>query len=144
MKFESGKILEDRSSLIERVKSALSKHEDIIFAYIFGGVAKGRITPLSDIDIAVYLKDVENIDLWEKKVQILKDLEEELKTEEIDLVVLNEAPISLKGRIMQNKILIIDRDKSFRCSFESLTLKEFFDFSILEREILYRRYKIDR
>lgn len=30
-----------------------------IFAYIFGGLAKGKIGPLSDIDIAVYLGSTE-------------------------------------------------------------------------------------
>ncbi|ACI19811.1 nucleotidyltransferase [Dictyoglomus thermophilum H-6-12] len=55
---------------------------------------------------------------------------------------MNEAPISLKGRILENKIVIVDRDPSFRYSFESITLREFLDFSIKEKQILFRRYKV--
>jgi len=48
----------------------------------------------------------------------------------------------LKARIIQNKKVLIDKDPNLRYSFESLTLREYFDFSIKEKDILYRRYKI--
>jgi predicted nucleotidyltransferase len=33
----------------------LQEREDIAFAYLFGSTATGKATPLSDLDIAVYL-----------------------------------------------------------------------------------------
>ncbi|MBC7320481.1 nucleotidyltransferase domain-containing protein [bacterium] len=128
--------------LILKAKDILEKHNSIIFAYLFGGLAKGRISPISDIDIAVYLRETEN--LLEVKLEILSLLSEVLNTDEIDLVILNTAPLPLKARIIQNKKVLVDKDPSLRYSFESLTLREYFDFSIKERDILYRRYNIVR
>lgn len=67
-------MLENLREIIPKIKKALEKHKDIVFAYVFGSLAKGRITLLSDIDIAVYLEDSKNIDLFNKKIQILRDL----------------------------------------------------------------------
>ncbi len=128
--------------IISRANDALEKHDKVIFVYLFGGLAKGRVSPISDIDIAVYLKDVEN--LMEVKLEILSLLSEALNTDEIDLVILNSAPLPLRARIIQNKKVLVDKDPSFRCSFESLTLREYFDFSVKEREIFNRRYNLGR
>ena len=50
--------------LLKDLEKELRRNPDIIFAYLFGSYGKGRIHPLSDVDIAVYLK--ENIDFFEK------------------------------------------------------------------------------
>lgn len=137
-----GSLPSDIEELISKAKNVLEGHNNIVFAYLFGGLAKGRVSPISDIDIAVYLKDTEN--LLEVKLEILSLLSEVLNTDEIDLVILNSAPLPLKARIIQNKKLLVDKDPYLRYSFESLTLREYFDFSIKERDILYRRYNLDR
>jgi predicted nucleotidyltransferase len=69
----------------------------IIFAYIFGGLARERQNPLSDVDLAVYVKDARKIDYLE----LFGNIANIIGTDEIDLVVLNAAPISLAGRILQ-------------------------------------------
>ena len=38
-------------------KKGLEKERDILFAYIFGSRATGKVYPESDLDIAVYLKE---------------------------------------------------------------------------------------
>ena len=116
----------------------LASDDRIIFAYIFGGLAAGEHRPLSDIDIAVYLDG--DVDKAEAKLDIMGVLSDTLKTDEIDLVILNEAPISLVGRILKKKRLLTDKQPFLRHSFESLALRKFFDFSRKEQEILYRRF----
>ena len=110
----------------------------IIFAYIFGGLAMGEQRPLSDVDIAVYLDSY--VDKAEAKLEILGSLTDILKTDEIDLVILNCAPISLVGRILKKKRVLVDKQPFLRHSFESLALREYFDFSRLEQDILFRRF----
>lgn len=66
------------------------------------------------------------------------------KTDEIDLVVLNTAPLSLRGRIQRHRLTIADRNPFLRHRYESLTMREFFDFSIRERAILEGRYQHGR
>jgi uncharacterized protein len=111
---------------------------DIVFAYLFGGLARKKKGPFSDADIALYVKDPRNIDY----MGFLEKISNILGTEEIDLVILNTAPISLTGRILKSRRLLIDKDPFLRHRYESLTLREFFDFEIKERAILRSRYAI--
>ena len=48
-------------SRIQNLKNVLLQDGNIIFAYLFGGLTKGEVKDLSDIDIAVYLKDTGNL-----------------------------------------------------------------------------------
>ena len=125
-------------SRINLLEPLLESDSRIIFAYIFGGLATGSQRPLSDIDIAVYLDSC--VDKAEAKLEIIGSLSDTLKTDEIDLVILNDAPISLVGRILKKKRLIADKQPFLRHRFESLALREFFDFSRNEQDILFRRF----
>jgi len=124
--------------LIPKALTYLQSMPDIIFAYLFGSFAKGKNFSLSDVDIAVYLK--EPSDIQEKKMEILGTLIDILQTDEIDLVALNSAALPLRMRILENKKVVVDREPFLRHHYESLTMREYFDFSILEREILNRRF----
>ena len=79
------------SELLPQASSYLKARKDILFAYLFGSLTSGMLKPLSDIDIAVYLK---------KRLEIIGDLADILKTDEIDLVILNTAPLSLQMMMM--------------------------------------------
>lgn len=140
IKFE--KIPPDILSRIASVKELLDRDPRIVFAYLFGGLAKGEVRPLTDVDIAVYLNSTE--DLAEYKLDLFSKLSEALGTSELDLVVLNTAPESLSGRILQNKEILADKEPFRRHAYESLTLRKFFDFTIKENYIFSRRYKIGR
>lgn len=94
--------------------------------------------PLSDVDIAVYFS--EDANLVAMKMEILGDLTAILQTDEIDLVVLNTAPLPLKIRILQKKKAIADRDPFVRHRYESLTMRSYFDFAKKEKDILERRF----
>lgn len=114
------------------------RDRNILFAYLFGGLARGRFNPLSDIDLALFLKDERKTDYLEA----FGSISEILGTGEIDLVILNKAPLSLSGRILQSRQVLVDKAPFVRHRYESLTLRMFFDFSIKERDILRRRYGI--
>jgi predicted nucleotidyltransferase len=116
----------------------LRARPDVSFAYLFGGLAAGRRTPLSDVDVAVFLTS--EADPIEARLEILGELMGALGTERIDLVVLNAAPLSLRGRILASRKLLADNRPFERHAFESLTQREFFDFGVRERRLLRRRY----
>ena len=124
--------------LIPKALTYLQSMPDILFAYLFGSFGRGKRLPLSDVDIAVYLK--ERLVVQEKKIEILGALSDILQTDEIDLVVLNNAPLPLRMSILENKKVVVDREPFLRHHYESLTMREYFDFSILERGILNRRF----
>jgi len=124
--------------LIPQAVAYLQSRGDINFAYLFGSFGRGKHFPLSDVDIAVYLKEPTVIQ--ERKMEVLGTLIDILQTDEIDLVVLNNASLPLRMRILESKKVVVDREPFLRHRYESLTMREYFDFSILEREILNRRF----
>ena len=125
-------------NLIPEAVKYLQARREIYFACIFGGLAKRQPSPLSDVDVAVYLK--EDVDVREEKMEILGALMDLLQTEEIDLVILNRAPLTLRMKILENKRVIVDKVPFLRHQYESLTMREYFDFSISELRILERRF----
>ena len=124
--------------LLPVAQAYIKSRKDVLFAYLFGGLARGKPSPLSDVDIAVYLS--EDGDVIEKKMEILGKLMELLETDEIDLVILNSAPLALRMKILETKKVIVDNVPFLRHHYESLTMREFFDFSIREMAILERRF----
>ncbi|MCG2814017.1 MAG: nucleotidyltransferase domain-containing protein [Thermodesulfovibrionales bacterium] len=127
-------------SRIQNLKNVLLQDDNIVFAYLFGGLTKGEVKDLSDIDIAVYLKDTGNLAGY--KLQLFDRLSNALGTSELDLVMLNTVSLSIAGRILQNKKLLIDKEPFRRHIYESVTLREFFDFKLKEDAFFARRYGI--
>lgn len=138
IKFEKlpGEIL----ARLGKVQEMLFRDDNVIFAYLFGGLAEGAAKPLSDVDVAVYLRSTAG--LAEYKLGLFSRLTDELGTSELDLVVLNTAPTSLAGRVLQQKRVLVDKEPTRRHSYESVTLREFFDFRIKEEAFFNRRYGI--
>jgi len=124
--------------LLPKALTYLQSKPDILFAYLLGSFGRGTYFLLSDVDIAVYLKEPTNNQ--EKKVEILFELIDILRTDEIDLVILNAAPLPLRMKILENKKVVVDHDPCQRHIYESSTMREYFDFSIKEKDILYRRF----
>jgi hypothetical protein len=125
-------------SLLPKAETYLNSREDVLFAYLFGSLVKRKIAPLSDVDIAVYLSVDSRLHI--RKLEILGELTGLLQTDEIDLVVLNSAPITLRMKILENKKVIVDNDPFLRHRYESLVMREYFDFSIRETAILEGRF----
>jgi predicted nucleotidyltransferase len=132
------KIPENILELLPDAAAYLEDHPKILFAYLFGSLARGKPLPLSDVDIAVYLADSRNVK--EDKLDILGNLMDILQTDEIDMVVLNTAGLPLVMNILKNKKIIVDKDPFSRHTFESLIMRKYFDFSIKESSQLQRRY----
>jgi uncharacterized protein len=138
IKFEQ--LQKDAPTRIPLVKKVISEDDNIVFAYIFGGLASGNLKPLSDMDIAVYLRETDS--LAEYKLDLFHRITGAFGSNELDLVILNTAPVSIAGRILQNKQILADKNPLSRNSFESVTLRKFFDFKVKEKTIFLLRYGI--
>lgn len=132
------KLPENILDLLPGAVDFLTSHPKVIFSYLFGSLARRQPSPLSDVDIAVYLKPAANF--AEYKLEILGELMDILQTDEIDLVILNTADIPLVMNIVKTKEVIVDNDPYERHRFESLVMRKYFDFSYKELGQLRRRY----
>lgn len=94
-------------------------------AYLFGSRARGTSRRDSDADIAV-LTD-RRLDLLEREV--LSDrLAQALGVPEVDLVMLEEASLELRGHVVQEGTLVHSADEPRRVAFEARTRSEWFDY----------------
>ncbi len=98
--------------------------------------------PFSDMDIAVYV--LEGPDLVSEKLALLGQLIDDLETDNLDLVLLNTAPLPLQARVLRDKEVLVDRKPHFRHCFESLVIRKYLDFSIREEAMLKRRFNLGR
>lgn len=119
---------------IEALKAALEADGRVRFAYLFGSRARGDATATSDVDIAVHLTS--EADPLETPPALAGLASVVLGTDDVDLVILDRAPISLRHRIVRDRRVIVDRCPAFRIAFESRTLREGWDFARHERTML--------
>jgi predicted nucleotidyltransferase len=122
------------AGLGEAIASAAS---DIQFAYLFGSAATGTLTPRSDIDVALYVAP--GADSHAVRLAAARAATRQLATDAVDVVLLNAVPLSVSGRVLASRRVILDRDPHARHAYESLTLRKFHDFRVRERRILAAR-----
>jgi uncharacterized protein len=132
------KVPEDIRQRIDLLPDLFVEDSNIVFAYLFGGLVRDQRKPLSDVDLGIYVKNIKRLNY----LSLFGKISQILGTDEIDLVILNSAPISFAGRILQKRKILIDKDPFLRHQYESRILREFFDFTINEKEILHGRYGI--
>lgn len=105
--------------------------------YLFGSTAENKKGPLSDYDFAVYFIEKDKKKVLGLKCELMDKIARTLKTDKIDLVVLNvaEKP-ELKYNIIKEGKLIFEREP-YKILIEPKILNEYFDFySLLLRHNL--------
>lgn len=106
----------------------LRAQPDIAAAYLFGSLATGRATPQSDIDIAVLLMHVPDDPVERLGRQLeLTDQLRQFSDRDMDVVVLNKAPIILRWQVLAHGRLLYQGDRNTRAGFEVQTGKEYED-----------------
>ncbi len=140
-------IAEKSDLLLEQLKDALEKEDDIIFAYLFGSYAHGIVHLESDIDIAFYLKSSEIKECLKREKEILSILIDRIHTDRIDLKILNTSTLIFQYYVLKEGILILVMDPQKRVDFETNVMERFFELKpYLDeyREMLLRRIKDDQ
>lgn len=119
---------------IENIKNIFEKHPSVKLAYFFGSKATWTSGPLSDYDFAVYLDEKDTEKMFEIKFKLNDEICRELKTDKVDIVILNltESP-EFKYDVIKNGKLIFEREP-FKVVVEPRILNEYFDF----RDLLLR------
>ncbi|WP_048049066.1 type VII toxin-antitoxin system MntA family adenylyltransferase antitoxin [Methanosarcina mazei] len=120
--------------LEQRLRDFLSVVKGVKLAYLFGSTARGESNCLSDIDIAVLFDDaLLQKEAFDPQVELISELTCLLKTDNVDLVVLNDSPLLLTYNIIREGI-ILKSDEPLRVKFETKMMSRYLD----------ERYHIER
>ncbi len=121
-----------RGALAARLAEALAPRDEILEAYLFGSRARGRPRADSDIDVAVCVDAGKARALggsWGYRATLTADLMAALRTNDVDVVVLNEAPPLLYHRVLRDGIRILSRDLAATTARAGRALSRWFDFA---------------
>jgi len=108
-----------------KIKKIFSDENNISLAYIFGSQLKGKTGPLSDYDFAIFLSRKPS---FQFKYRLKNKLVTILNTGQVDLVILNDAPIELKYNVIAAGKIIFQKNSIIRTEFEADTLSRYFDY----------------
>jgi len=113
---------------IERRLRDYAAGKALVALYLFGSTAAGTDTRLSDVDVAVLLpEELPKADYLEFRLELAAELSQLLRTDAVDLVILNDAPPLLRHRAIIQGKLIYSGDDIARVRFEVRTLQEYLD-----------------
>lgn len=102
------------------------RYAEVQLIYLFGSQVSGAVGPTSDVDIAVQL--TESADIYRLRSELAHELTKELETDQIDLVVLNEAPIELSFHVIADGIRLYERSVADRVECEAYIMSRYGDY----------------
>lgn len=115
------------ASVQDRLRACLAQASSpVVAAYLFGSAARGETTPLSDVDIALYLDEPSRDRRVEAYLGLRRRLAQALANGPVDLVLLNDAPPALAGRIIAGDLLY-SADERERIRLETTILSQYQD-----------------
>jgi predicted nucleotidyltransferase len=103
--------------------------------YLFGSTARGTARDGSDIDLGILFVEPPAATLEAQPYDLEAALERRLGRR-VEVVVMNQAPVDLRSRVLREGRLLFDGDRSARIAFEVRTRNEAFDL-----EPILRRYR---
>lgn len=127
IKFNMKSIVTDINS--KRLKEIFSRYPYIAAAYLFGSYAQDREGPMSDIDIAILLKEShpEGKKLIHE-INYLAYLLSKSFGREFDLIVLNYQGLIFQHNVLKTGRLIYNADPDIRIRFETGVITHYCDF----------------
>jgi len=113
---------------MKSLKSFFQFYSQIKLVYLFGSQVNKTSGPLSDYDFAFYIDEKDKNKLFDLKLDLIGKLSQILKSDKIDVVILNmvESP-ELKYNIIKDGKLIFEREP-YRILVEPQILNNYFDF----------------
>ncbi len=115
------------SEILTGALDRLASRYGIAAAYLYGSHARGQATPGSDIDVAVLLESGRQssaLDVF----KLGPELEKETGLKNIDVRLLNDAPLAASGLILTEGRLLYSGDDSARVDYEVRIRGLYFDF----------------
>lgn len=131
-------------TVLSALRVALLKVPEVSFAYLFGSAT--RREDFHDLDVAVYLIPCppSAYERFKVAMRIARLLERSLPTRcEVDVRVLNEAPLLFQSEVLRTGRLLLERDRGDRIRYEANLLSSFLDYRPVWAALVHQRLKGD-
>ncbi len=112
---------------IDSLKKVFENHEEILFAYLYGSVAREEAGKSSDIDIGIFIERNFRRHVF-YEIEIAKEIEEYTGLRNVEVVVLNNKSLRFLNQVLRHGKLIFSRDEKARILFETDVTKGYIDF----------------
>lgn len=129
---------------LQKLMPIFKRRREILFVYVFGSQARKEANRLSDIDIGVFIDETrikKGKFPYGYEADLLSELDLDSKKTEIDLVLLNGAPILLRHRCMTEGKLLYCGNEVAHARFKVKTLHEYWDTKPLREKIKKAFYR---
>ncbi len=126
----------DKNMMMNEIKQKLQavtpdifEGTPVLFAYLYGSYVKALSHPFSDLDIGIFVEDLDINACLDLELSLALRIDETLKTRvQSEVRILNHFPLSVKGRILGEAELIFSRAEEKRVVFETQVRAAYFDF----------------
>lgn len=123
------------TKLTKQQLNRLARKYKINTFYVFGSQATGKTTKLSDYDFAVLLDDKVPAEKYgDYQIKIISELLRLVKSDHIDLVILNnkKIPLLLKYNVIKDGKILFEKNKNKRVNLEVNILRRWLDWQYFE------------
>lgn len=125
----------DPKPFIPLMENYFASLQDVAAAYLFGSYAHGRAWAQSDVDVAVLLNGRPGDETcFDRRLEIIGGLMDILHINDVDVLILNQAPPALCYAVLREGVLLFCHDPQARIMFQVQTFNKYLDFKpILKR-----------
>ena len=136
----------DLSQYAGRLEQYFASLDGVVLAYLFGSHARGRAWKHSDVDVAVLLVGHPDDDrCFDVRLEVIGGMMDIFQTDDVDVLVLNQAPPALRYAVLRDGIVLFCRDRQAMIEFRVRAVNEYLDFKPIlkrhERAILEKARK---
>jgi len=111
------------------IREAAEGEPHVVAAYLFGSLVRDASGPLSDVDVALLIREPGVREVVCDRV--LDALTRRLRTSSIDIVSLTEATLPLRYRVVRDGSPVLCRDARAVERFVAETVLQYLDFKVL-------------
>ena len=116
-----------KREIVDRVVEDLKKYPEVVAIVLYGSYAKGKEKPLSDIDIAVILKD-----------QNLEAEVSSFSSNVLDVVPFHRLPLYIKFEVLKHGKVLFLRDREDFTNVKRRILRDYLEMSYLYKRMQRR------
>jgi len=133
--------VKSKANIVKDLSSELFKHKEIVFVLIHGSFIDQE--KFNDIDVAIYIKEKPDSVLQYELNLEASLIMSDLFPREIDIRVLNKAPLYFQYNVIKNGDLLFTKSNDVFYDFKEIIIRDYLDFLPHHREYLKEAFEFE-